>query len=147
RDLLIHYPFPEDRAELTADFQTLRREDETALIPRSWGLPWTENLWWVGEDGAGGFFFIDCAESPTRIYHWDHADAAVDCADRESMSPRSVLEAVEDIRQADRDDEAWRQHRLEQIANRRWWQFWIPKRPPRWLLKRADLTSPPASPP
>lgn len=130
RAFLIDYPFAKDQRELTANPQTLAAENQPPQSALAYGLKWSDRLWWVGDDGCGGFYFIDCAEEPTRIYYWDHESGPPDLEEREDLSPRSIEEAVADIRQLIADLAENRQRRLHQIANRRWWQFWVPKRPP-----------------
>lgn len=130
RDILLTYPFAGSIEELTANVSVLSDFNHSLRGESPWGFPWEAQFWWVGGDGSGGLFFINCKEEPCRIYYLDHEDPAESFTDQPRLKPRLLTEFICELFEVESEFEQERQRRVKRIAERRWWQFWIPKSPP-----------------
>ncbi len=138
RDNLHAYAFAGDTEEFTADVSVLSECNHGIRAEPPWGFQWEDRFWWVGGDGSGGLFFINCQDEPCRVYYLDHENPAESFADQSCLKPRLLTEFISDLRQAESEWEEVRQRLLKRIAERRWWQFWIPKLPPAWARDSRD---------
>ena len=129
------YPFAEPSYQLETDFESLRRDNLGSREDHPWGFPWSDDYWMIGDDGAGGFYFINTADGSTTVYYCDHEDmpSSIDDTDHIHVSSFSdfIAEGIE------MDEWAAEQDRKmnEKVASRRWWQFWVPKT---WPPKRHE---------
>jgi hypothetical protein len=104
-----------------------------------WGFSWDHHVWWVGGDGSGGLYFINCRDNAScHIYYLDHGDPAEDFDEQARLKPRLLSECVRDLEQSEAEFEHDRIRLLQRIADRQWWQFWIPSSPPVWALDPGD---------
>jgi len=124
------YPFAAATEELDTDAASLRRSNQGCRTEDPWGFPWKQNYWCIGGDGAGGFYFIDTQQSDSTVYYCDHEDMPTSIEDIEHISVTSFQEFIDDIKQLEQDMARWDEEMRERVANRKWWQFWIPRQCP-----------------
>ncbi len=132
RAIIDSYPFNDATEELDTDAGSLRALNVGYRRENPWGFPWQAQFWSIGGDGAGGFYFIDTRQRDSTIYYCDHEDMPESFDDHDRLYVRSFPEFIDDIQQLEKKMEKWESERKEQIANRKWWQFWISRQcPPR----------------
>jgi len=124
------YPFADETVELDDDAESLRTSNEQCRGEAPWGFPWEPHYWCIGGDGAGGFYFVNTLQDEATVYYCDHEDMPESIIDLDRIGVHSFREFVEDIKQREKDVAAWERERRERVENRRWWQFWIPRRWP-----------------
>jgi len=96
-----------------------------------WDFAWEKHFWWIGEDGAGGFYFIDTMESPCRVYYFDHESSPLDFTDRSEFYPSDIGNHLSDAIELEAEGNAYDERMKDGVQQRKWWQFWIPRsRPP-----------------
>jgi hypothetical protein len=103
-----------------------------------WGLPWPNNFWWVGDDGCGGLYFINCDEPDGHVYYFDHEDAPNSFDEIEKLKFKSLAAFLVSIEEGERQFENDCEVLLEKIRNRKWWQFWVPRTPPHWAVQNRQ---------
>ena len=124
------YPFSESTEELDTDAGSLRRSNQGCRKENPWGFPWRTNYWCIGGDGAGGFYFIDTHQDDSTVYYCDHEDMPSSIEDVDHISITPFPEFVDDVQQLERDMEKWEEDMKVRVANRKWWQIWIPRQWP-----------------
>ena len=127
------YPFSDATEELDIDAESLRQSNEGCRKEDPWGFPWRPHYWCIGGDGAGGFYFINTQQNDAAVYYCDHEDPPKSIDDRDRISVTSFDEFIDDLRRQEKDMEGWEEEMKERVANRKWWQFWIPRQ---WPPKR-----------
>ena len=91
-----------------------------------WDFEWDPSFWWIGEDNAGGFYFLDTAEDTSTVYYFDHESSPISFRDRDPFFPSDIGNHVSDEVEAEAYREKHDNLMLQRVADRRWWQFWIP---------------------
>jgi|GEM_PF-3558265 len=124
------YPFTDATEELDTDAESLRKSNKRCREEDPWGFPWKPHYWCIGGDGAGGFYFINTQQDDSTVYFCDHEDMAASIEDLDHISVMSFSEFVAYIQQLEKDVEKWDEEMQERVANRKWWQFWIPRQWP-----------------
>ncbi len=131
------YPFADTVEELDADAESLRSSNKGCRNDAPWGFPWKLQYWCIGGDGAGGFYFIDTLQDDSTVYYCDHEDMPDSINDPDRISGISFQEFIENVRQLEEDFENWERQMCERVANRKWWQFWVPRE---WPPKPKGIT-------
>ena len=90
-------------------------------------FPWKPHYWCIGEDGAGGFYFINTNESDSKVFYCDHEDVPSSIDDTDRMAKRSFEDYLQDIEQQEKEYHEWNTAMTNRTRNRRWWQFWVPR--------------------
>lgn len=112
---------------LETDASRLKEANEGHRRDCPWGFEWRSSFWWIGEDGAGGFYFIDTAEGSSTVYYFDCESSPLRFKDRSLFSPSEIDRHVASEEEMEsemlRRDEAM----TSRVSRRRWWQFWLPK--------------------
>ena len=52
-------------------------------------LGWSQSHWWLGGDGSGGFYFINCNDPTTTVLYYDHEVPPKSPNDIDRLKPRS----------------------------------------------------------
>ena len=124
------YPFCAATEELDTDAESLRLSNQGCRESDPWGFPWRKNYWCIGGDGAGGFYFIDTQQGDSTVYYCDHEDMPTAIDDIDRISVISFQEFIGEVRQLEKDMAKWDEEMKERVANRKWWQVWIPRQWP-----------------
>ena len=124
------YPFSGATEELDTSAASLRKSNEGCREEDPWEFPWKPNYWCIGGDGAGGFYFIDTDQDDSTVYFCDHEDMPTSIEDLDRISVTTFQEFVDDVQRLEEDLEKWDEEMKESVANRKWWQFWIPRQWP-----------------
>ena len=121
------YPFAEQSHQLDTDFESLRRDNLGSREDNRGGFPWRDSYWMIGDDGSGGFYFINTTDSATTVYYCDHEDMPTSIEDTDRIHVSSLSDFIAEG--IEMEEWAAEQNRkmTEKVASRRWWQFWIPK--------------------
>ncbi|MGI9242270.1 MAG: hypothetical protein ACR2RV_15840 [Verrucomicrobiales bacterium] len=128
--ITVGYPLSVPTEGLDTDAVRLSRANQECRDEDPWGFPWEANYWRVGGDGAGGFYFIDTQEDRATVYFCDHEDIPSSIGDLQRISVTPFDEFIGDLEQLEKDMEKWDEEMREAVANRKWWQFWIPRQWP-----------------
>ncbi len=67
----------------------LIRSNEALLQFAPPDLGWSQSHWWLGADGSGGFYFIDCNDPSSTVLYYDHEVPPESPNDIERLKPRS----------------------------------------------------------
>ena len=127
-----HFPFEQPGEEFTNVVEDLRISNQGCRKSDPWGFKWQDHFWWIGDDGSGGFYFIDTSESDSTIYSFDHEAPARSMNDREKLVPQTFDDFVNEVLSAEEDFARWEIAMRAKVAARKWWQIWIPREwPPR----------------
>jgi hypothetical protein len=124
------YPFSEATEELDTDAGSLRQSNQECRRENPWGFPWRTTYWCIGGDGAGGFYFIDTKQDDSTVYYCDHEDMPSSIEDVDHISITPFSEFIEEVKQLEKDMVKWEEEMKTKVANRKWWQFWIPRQWP-----------------
>lgn len=144
RSALIDCPLRPDSEEFVSNYDDVVESNKAFRAEDVWQFPWLDHLWWIGGDGAGGFYFISCLDADCVVYYFDHENCAKSFADRDRLSSCTLAEYIETEMEDEKEfreyeeqliaERAHKRERLEeQIANRKFWQFWIPQKLPKSL--------------
>ena len=130
---LLDDPLDGESEGFVSDFSYLKEtNDGLRSDPLFWGVEWFPRYWCIGQDGAGGIYFINSEEIESNVYYFDHEDTPKHLQDYEMLSPRSFKEHIDELIQIEIDFEQDKYDLIEKIKNRRWWQIWILVKPPKW---------------
>ncbi len=119
--------------EFELDLAELRRNNLEFRDTDPWEFPWSDQFWWIGADGAGGFYFIDCKHSECEVLYFDHEAPAENIQDREQLHPQSLEDFFTYLKESELEAERYKENLLNKINNRKWWQIWIPRKLPPWM--------------
>lgn len=123
--------------EVTRDAAVLVRMNQEFREDCPYGFRWEDGFWWMGDDGAGGFYFIDLRGGGSRVYYVDHENAAESIDDEARISAWDFEAFVAEVRENDERTARMDAEIRAMVAGRKWWQFWIPKEwPPAKGVKR-----------
>jgi hypothetical protein len=126
------YPLHEPTEELLESYDMLRESNAEIRKEGFWGVDVPNSFWLIGLDGMGGGDFINCDGAQTYVYIFDHATPPKDMSDMGQLRPRPFAEHIQALiadEEEFRAEEVLRRSRLEQaVAERKWWQFWVPKK-------------------
>ncbi len=100
RAVLENYPLLEHSDELSVDYNILRETNKEMSKGNLWDFPWSNNLWWIGEDGFGNFSFINCEEDKVMVYDYDHENPAASFDDKQALSPMLLHEYITMLKEA-----------------------------------------------
>lgn len=128
RKLLLEYPFKEDVWELMDDPTALLEENISLREADRWGFRWEEYFFWIGNDGLGGFYFLNCRDAHCTVYYLDHGTPAKTIDNHDLLVPCPLREFVDDCKKGEAEFERYEAERQQRMESRQWWQFWIPKR-------------------
>lgn len=142
RDALIQCPIAADSESFVNRFDDLVEFNKYFREANPWPFPWLDHFWWIGGDGCGGFHFLSCQDGEATVYYFVHDEPAKSFDDRERLRPDSLTNYIAGEVDAENECREYevqlvaeralkRQCVEQQIANRKWWQFWIPKSLPR----------------
>jgi hypothetical protein len=53
-------------------------------------LGWSGNHWWIGDDGSGGFHFLDLTDPESTVLYYDHEVPPEHPNDRERLKPQTL---------------------------------------------------------
>lgn len=112
---------------LEVDPAILREANENHRKDCPWGFAWRDSFWWIGEDGAGGFYFIDTEEKTSTVYYFDHESSPLTFDDREPFYPSDIGNHVSDEVEIEAEMKVHDRRMALRVAERKWWQFWVPK--------------------
>lgn len=121
------YPFDGLREELMNSESHLRENNTAFRNQDRWGFRWEDRFWWIGGDGAGGVYFINTEEETSDVYYCDHEDPAKDFDDGDRLFSSDIGSHLSDIVELEQEMERHDAQMKVSVANRRWWQFWIPR--------------------
>ena len=128
---LRNYPLQESAEELLDSYDMLQEYNSEIRKNGFWGVDVPNSFWLIGLDGMGGGDFIKCDAAETYVYTFDHATPPKDMSDEGQLSPYPFADHVQSLindEEEFRTGESLRQSRFEEaVANRKWWQFWVPK--------------------
>lgn len=123
-------PFSRHTEELDTEFKSLQQTNQEFRQEDPWGFPWQPHYWCIGGDGSGGFYFIDTQQDDATVYYCDHEAMPESIDDVDSISVKSFEEFIDDVLQLELDFQQWNAEMKQRVANRKWWQFWIPRQWP-----------------
>jgi hypothetical protein len=129
------YPFSRPTEELDTEATALRTSNRECRQTAPWGFLWKPHYWRIGGDGAGGFYFIDSQNDDSTVYFCDHEDMPASIEDLEHIDVTPFPEFIENVRQLEKDVEKREQDLKERVANRKWWELWVPRQ---WPPKRTS---------
>jgi len=124
------YPFSIPSEELSDDAESLRIFNTDCREEDPWGFPWRPDYWMTGGDGLGGFYFIDTREPDSRVFYCDHENMPSSMEDTERIAVLPFSEFLDEIAAVQEEMALWENDWQQRVANRRWWQFWIPRQWP-----------------
>jgi hypothetical protein len=127
------YPFTDETEELNRDPTCLRSSNAEFRSTPPWGFPWRPEYWCIGDDGTGGFYFIDTSKDDSTVYYCDHEDMPDPIDDVEQLYATPFAEFIQKVLDSNEHMKQWEEEMKDRVARRRWWQFWIPRQ---WLPKR-----------
>jgi len=125
-----------DVAEVEPSTTVLRDLNENCRKNGTCECEWQDSFWAIGGDGEGGIYFFDSTEDNSHIYYIDHEYPPYEIEGR--GRPLLPNELRGEIYEGIRAVEEYCRELREKIANRKWWQFWIPRRIPAWAREETD---------
>ena len=124
------YPFTEPKEELWDEPHLLRESNDYFRKEKPWGFAWEPHFWKIGGDGGGGFYFINSRETANDVYYVDHEAPARNIEDSENLSVTSFQEFIGEVFELEKEMQKFESEMTQSAANRKWWQFWIPRQWP-----------------
>ena len=112
---------------LVVSVEDLRESNLAFRAEDQWGFRWESRFWWIGGDGAGGFYFINTEEITSEVYYCDHEDSPADFADRKRLYSSDIGNHVSDQVEMEAETQSYNEKMRAKVASRRWWQVWIPR--------------------
>ena len=139
REIMQNHPMPNsDTAtwDLCDSPEELRRINRELREEGFFGGRWESSWWAIGSDGLGNHHFILTAPYDGRVYFADH-EGTHDPSDPQTEPYPSFEAFIQMLREIEEEAEKEASRLDEKIRNRRWWQFWIPRRNP---LRETHIT-------
>lgn len=113
--------------ELCDDFTAILGENRYARDHGFFRQVWPPDWFIIGTDGCGSDYFITTAPFDGKVYFADQKEKL----HTEDVSKFRFHESFEDyinsLRKVERAIQKVTRQRDERLAQRKWWQFWIPK--------------------
>ena len=127
------HPFTSPTRELDSDPVSLKLSNTAFRKTAPYGFPWQPAYWCIGDDGAGGFYFVNTSQDDSTVFYCDHEDMPESMDDEERLGVRPFAEFIQEVLYRKEQMRQWEEEMKSRVANRRWWQFWIPRQ---WPPKR-----------
>jgi hypothetical protein len=150
---LAGYPFPDwyrlclaeawfgddDCEEIYLDKNNLIKTNLETVALGAWGCKWEKWYWVIGGDGGGGIYFISLKDDGNygMVFSIDHEDAPSDINDSERIGKYTAKEFKDMITDGRLDFHNDCLKSADDIRNRKWYQFWIPRKIPDWIMKEC----------
>ena len=114
--------------ELCDDFTAVLGENRYARDHGFFRQVWPPDWFIVGTDGCGNDYFITTTPFDGHVYFANYEDQLHTDDVNENSFHSSFEEFMNDLRSAEREIKEEERRSEIRSAQRKWWQFWIPKR-------------------
>lgn len=121
--------------EFVTEYEGLRETNSNIEKHGAWGFRWDPTFWAIGGDGRGGIYFIDTASADETVYYLDHDCPPHDIEDTDKLNTFTADQIHAEIKELNLELAIDEERLRKKVAERKWWQFWIPRKLPPWLDK------------